>query len=226
MKFTKQLLIFMAMVFATGAIAEPAAYNVCDKNSEVDRWGQRLISCSHTVPSKGATGRIKMDIEWTEPDGNTIVRSVNTTYVVLCTKNQLCGVEDSDTITTGSLMGRAPAGRYMLDYDYYLGVDVNNNPTEYLRNTGPAFGGKVAGSIVKTPPAHQTPSKVNGSKVVTASCAPQMDDDCTVNGKPVAMADLGKYLPKVDEADIKAAGGICEYPICYDSNEKPVGIRK
>ena len=58
-----------------------------------------------------------------------------------------------------------------------------------------------------------------------AWCNPRMDDDCSINGKPVPKADLGKYLPVVDPAEVESQDGTCEYPICYDKDYKPVGIR-
>ena len=61
--------------------------------------------------------------------------------------------------------------------------------------------------------------------VKEAWCNPQQDDDCHVNKKKVAMADLGQYLPIVKADEVERDGGFCEYPICYNSNNKPVGIR-
>ncbi len=62
-------------------------------------------------------------------------------------------------------------------------------------------------------------------EVKDAWCNPRADDDCTVNGRKVEKAKLQDYLPKVYELEILNAGGYCEYPICYDKNDKPVGIR-
>jgi hypothetical protein len=58
-----------------------------------------------------------------------------------------------------------------------------------------------------------------------AHCEPQMDDACTVNNKKVPIDDLKKYLPVVNADKVSAAGGYCEYPICYDVNDNPVGLR-
>lgn len=66
----------------------------------------------------------------------------------------------------------------------------------------------------------------NVGEIKEAWCNPQMDDECSINGKRIPMADLGKYLPSVDPAQIEAADGTCEYPICYDKTYKPVGVRK
>lgn len=61
--------------------------------------------------------------------------------------------------------------------------------------------------------------------VQEAWCNSQMDDDCHVNKKKVAMADLGQFFPTVKVDEVEGAGGYCEYPICYDNKDKPIGIR-
>lgn len=61
--------------------------------------------------------------------------------------------------------------------------------------------------------------------VKEASCNPQMDDDCQINNKKVAKNNLGQYLPTVKVDEVESSGGYCEYPICYDDNDKPIGIR-
>ncbi|MDI1334240.1 hypothetical protein [Pseudomonas sp.] len=74
--------------------------------------------------------------------------------------------------------------------------------------------------------ATQLPATPKSNVVVKeASCNPQMDDDCQINNKKVAKEDLGQYLPTVKVDDVENAGGYCEYPICYGSNDKPIGIR-
>ena len=64
------------------------------------------------------------------------------------------------------------------------------------------------------------------TEVNEAHCAPQLDDSCFINGVKVPKADLGKYLPVVQESTVEAAGGLCDYPICYAKNDKPIGIRE
>ena len=61
-------------------------------------------------------------------------------------------------------------------------------------------------------------------EVKEAWCNPRADDECTINGKKVPKAELKQYLPTVYELEVLNAGGYCEYPICYDKNDKPVGI--
>lgn len=68
-------------------------------------------------------------------------------------------------------------------------------------------------------------SESGSVKVVEASCNPQMDDDCQINKKKVPMESLDQYLPTVKVEDVESAGGYCEYPICYDSRDQPIGIR-
>jgi hypothetical protein len=62
--------------------------------------------------------------------------------------------------------------------------------------------------------------------VKEAHCEPQMDDACTVNDQKVPKAQLDKYLPALDADTVSAAGGYCEYPICYSADDQPIGMRK
>ena len=61
-------------------------------------------------------------------------------------------------------------------------------------------------------------------EIKEAWCNPRADDECTINDKKVPKADLKQYLPAVYELEVLNAGGHCEYPICYDKNDKPIGI--
>lgn len=65
---------------------------------------------------------------------------------------------------------------------------------------------------------------IDTSKITQAFCSQDLDDSCTVNDAPVRKADLGKYFPVVDMVEVQADGGYCEYPICYDADDKPIGI--
>jgi hypothetical protein len=220
MNFTKNVMLLLTLCFALPALAAPPTYRICNGQSELDSFRTPLIGCSHAVSVKKSTGWNKIDVELVDPaTGSVDVKSVRSTYVVSCSANQLCKVEWSDTLRTGGLMGHSPEGRYLLDYDYYIDYDAAGNATEYLRGTGPQFGGERVSAAV------QPTAAVSQVTVFEASCAPQMDDECTINNKRVPKAQLGNYLPKVNEADVEAAGGACEYPICYDAQYKPVGIR-
>lgn len=57
-----------------------------------------------------------------------------------------------------------------------------------------------------------------------AWCNPRADDECTINGEKVPKAELKQFLPEIYELEVLNAGGHCEHPICYDKNDKPVGI--
>ncbi|EZO28627.1 hypothetical protein AJ60_05690 [Pseudomonas aeruginosa 3573] len=86
---------------------------------------------------------------------------------------------------------------------------------------------KLTSSVEASPlldekPMSKPPEHV---EVKDAWCNPRADDDCTVNGRKVEKAKLQDYLPEVYELEILNAGGYCEHPICYDKNDKPVGIR-
>lgn len=61
-------------------------------------------------------------------------------------------------------------------------------------------------------------------EVKEAWCNPRADDECTINGNKVAKAELKQYLPEIYELEVLNSGGYCEHPICYDKNDKPVGI--
>lgn len=58
-----------------------------------------------------------------------------------------------------------------------------------------------------------------------AHCEPQLDDACMIDNKKVPKADLKKYLPVINADKVSSDGGYCEYPICYDVNDNPVGLR-
>ena len=66
----------------------------------------------------------------------------------------------------------------------------------------------------------------NFGEIKEAWCNPRMDDECSINGNRVPKAELPKYLPLLDPDAVEAEGGSCEYPICYNSNYKPIGLSK
>jgi len=61
-------------------------------------------------------------------------------------------------------------------------------------------------------------------KVVTARCNPQLDDECYINDIKVPVDNLKDYLPIITDADVTAQGGHCEYPICYNGLDSPIGV--
>lgn len=105
-------------------------------------------------------------------------------------------------------------------HQFYL--DANLTDEEIVYEMDRHYTGGYA--AWKTGDTAVTP-KTSGD-VVSAHCAPQQDDSCYVNDVKVPKADLGQYLPVVQEATVGAAGGYCDYPICYDKSNKPVGIRE
>lgn len=208
------LLSLVGFMFSSIALAAPPTYHVCDKQiSVIDTM--KLFDC---VNNKNQPWSMEVEVPDLVDGGTKLVR-VNSAYIVICNANERCAVAISNTIKKGAVMGDSPAGGYRLDYDHYIGVDINGNATQYLVNTGPRFGGETASAGTGS-------TSTGGMAVFEASCAPQMDDDCTVNKKKVAKADLGKYLPVVNEADVRAAKGFCEYPICYNADNQPIGISK
>jgi len=80
------------------------------------------------------------------------------------------------------------------------------------------FRKDLAGGVT----AVQKPKSVKA--VVSAWCNPHMDDECYINEERVPVDDLVQYLPKVTREAVDQAGGYCEYPICYSTDDKPVGI--
>lgn len=60
--------------------------------------------------------------------------------------------------------------------------------------------------------------------IKAAWCNPRADDECTINGNKVPKSELKQYLPEIYELEVLNAGGYCEHPICYDKDDKPVGI--
>lgn len=81
-------------------------------------------------------------------------------------------------------------------------------------------------SVDEVPQVEKTPM-TKPTKIIEvkeAWCNPRADDECTINGKKVAKSELKQYLPAVYELEVLNAGGYCEHPICYDKNDKPIGI--
>jgi hypothetical protein len=215
MKSIKFSLLALAALAFNGFTFADETYHACDKQVSTNSIRMSVFNCS---ADKNQPWTIEVEVP-DEEDGGTKMVNVHSTYQVKCNANHRCSVLMSDIYKKGAVIGNGKPGAYELDYNHYIDVDINGNATQYLIGTGPQFGGEVAGG--------ETVSAATGKAAVTeASCAPQMDDDCTVNHKKVAKADLGKYLPVVNEADVRAAKGFCEYPICYNADNQPIGISK
>lgn len=115
------------------------------------------------------------------------------------------------------------AGRMLLEFYKNAGV-----PEKLIANTfSPRYEGGYRQYLKDFEAYHA--EKVEQverlSKVNSAWCNPRADDDCTVNDHKVLKKDLGKYFPHVSPEEVSKRGGYCEYPICYDANDKPIGIR-
>ncbi|SFM51891.1 hypothetical protein [Halopseudomonas yangmingensis] len=113
-------------------------------------------------------------------------------------------------------------------------VQVGDLLHKWLRRTGRDEEGanRIVGAFYEGGVDKYLQDKKGGNKpsaitkVTEAWCNPRMDDECYINNEPVSIDDLHKYLPYVDEDKVDAAGGTCDYPICYDKNHKPVGLRR
>lgn len=114
------------------------------------------------------------------------------------------------------------AARHLVDYyETYGGNDeFIERKLNDLYETG--FEGYI-GDVVAVMQGGEQSGDIG--KVEEASCSAQLDDNCYVNGQKVPMADLPKYLPLVDPDTVVSNGGACDYPICYDGNNRPIGLR-
>lgn len=112
------------------------------------------------------------------------------------------------------------AANYILEYyqTYGASEDLIKNRMDHLYIGG--LDGYLSDSQVP-----DLAQKVSMDEINEAWCNPRADDDCSINGRAVKVADLPKYLPLVDETRVENEGGMCEYPICYDGNDKPIGLR-
>lgn len=142
--------------------------------------------------------------------------------------------ESSDGAPIAYLHGHGPGfGKQAVSYaqagkllhDFYVSAGVDNY--DAVKH---AVGVHYRGGWDKYKADQQGPGKTTAlvatETVKSAWCNPRMDDDCYINSKSVARADLPKYLPLIDEATAERQGGFCEYPICYDGNGTPIGLRK
>jgi hypothetical protein len=115
------------------------------------------------------------------------------------------------------------AGQMLVEFYENSGIDhelaiMNELELHYIGGSK-QFQADLAGGQ----PAAQVASF---GEIKEAWCNPRLDDSCSINGNPVPKADLPKYLPLLDPSVVESNGGSCEYPICYDSNYKPIGVSK
>lgn len=118
---------------------------------------------------------------------------------------------------------------YFLQHNGYKGNDLEagvgwayqGGSRQFHLDLLKATGKSVPGPDYNFPVVNK--DKATGMEVW---CNPQKDDDCYVNNKKVHKSDLGKYLPKVDSQKVMNDGGYCDYPVCYDKDDKPIGVTK
>lgn len=103
--------------------------------------------------------------------------------------------------------------------DFYIRSNMAPDEIEYeFKDRGSSIPVVSKDSVAAVP--------APGTKVTEAWCNSMADDDCTINGVSVPMATLPDYLPVVDPDLVSAASGYCEPVICFDKNDKPVGLNK
>ena len=76
----------------------------------------------------------------------------------------------------------------------------------------------AAGALAK-------PLKLERGDLQNAYCSQTSDDACYINDQKVPKAQLKQYLPTVNPKDVEKDAGYCDYPICYDFNDFPIGVR-
>lgn len=217
MKFTKCLMLLLGMIMFTSAFAVTPTYKVCDAVAGTNQYGQKHINCSNYT-LKQEDKIIEVELEDPEVPGSSFLKRIRATNIVRCNAQSICAIESSSIYRVGTVVGNSPEGYYTTDHNSYMEYDTAGRATQYRIGTGPRFNGPRSGATSSPPPTQQV-------VVFEASCAPQMDDECTINNKKVPRAQLGNYLPVVNEDEVELAGGVCEYPICYGADYKPVGIR-
>ncbi|MBH8692575.1 hypothetical protein I5J61_01235 [Pseudomonas aeruginosa] len=134
-------------------------------------------------------------------------------------------------VDTSRQVSYAEAGSLL--YQFYLDIGV---PDDRLVGTfdGRYEGGYAAWQAQKgevratTQQSTSAPSRFQWPEVKSAWCNPRMDDDCYINEEPVAIEDLGKWLPAIhpeEIAEVEQEGGYCETIFCFSSADKPLGFK-
>lgn len=115
---------------------------------------------------------------------------------------------------------RATLQDFLLDHGV-SNASVKDSIAAYSLDANETSGSVDSEPQVEKPPMTKPTKTIEVKK---AWCNPRADDDCTINGKKVSKAELKQYLPTVYELEVLNAGGHCQYPICYDKNDNPIGI--
>ncbi|CAN7315845.1 hypothetical protein LJR071_001618 [Pseudomonas sp. LjRoot71] len=123
----------------------------------------------------------------------------------------------------GKKVSYSEAGQLM--HQFWLNAGMSDADIAYEMDFRYQGGMKQFLSDTQSTSSSAQKASISGD-IKEAWCNPRMDDDCSINGQKVPVAELGKYLPALDPSEVEASGGTCEYPICYDADYKPVGIRR
>lgn len=151
---------------------------------------------------------------YTDKDGQKRVESISSQQNAMCDDQGVCS-------NSGNFAGNAPAGSYHYTFGWYLGTDTQSNPVSYKSGTGPGFGGKHFAAAEKPKDAGLAK---NPPDVV---CMPTASFNCSIDDKEIEDMDLPKYLPTVNEQDVKNAGGSCQsIPLCFNKNMILLGLNK
>lgn len=157
---------------------------------------------------------VRISNVYTDKEGQKRVESISSQQNAMCDDQGICS-------NSGNFAGNAPSGSYHYTFGWYLGTDSQGNPVSYKSGTGPGFGGKHFAAAEK-------PKDTRSSKTLPdLVCMPTASFNCSINEKEIDDEDLPKYLPIVEEQDVKNAGGSCQsIPLCYDKRMKLLGLNK
>lgn len=149
---------------------------------------------------------------YTDKEGQKRVESISSQQNAMCDDQGVCS-------NSGNFAGNAPAGSYHYTFGWYLGTDTQGNPVSYKSGTGPGFGGKHLRSVKKSIDAGIDKT------LPDVVCMPTASFNCSIDNKEIEDEKLPKYLPMVNEQDVKNSGGSCQStPLCFDKHMKLLGL--
>jgi hypothetical protein len=159
---------------------------------------------------------VRINHVYTDQQGQQRVESISSQQNAMCDDQGVCS-------NSGNFAGNAPAGSYHYTFGWYLGTDTKGNPISYKNGIGPGFGGKYFDT-----PAEPASLPAQSSKALPeVICMPTASFNCSIDGKEIEDEDLPKYLPLVNEQDVKKAGGSCQSaPLCFDKKMILLGLNK
>lgn len=126
-------------------------------------------------------------------------------------------------VDTDRQVSYAEAGAML--YQFYLDIGV---PDDRLEGTmDRRYEGGYSAFVNDQGNGQQKASHtLDIGEIKEAWCNPQADDECYLNDTQVPKADLGKYLPSISDSQAAEQGGWCEYPLCYNGDNKVIGVRQ